>query len=170
MGNNEGGGAGMFVAGLLIGGAIGATVALLYAPQRGDETRDLLKQKTTEYSDTVKAKAGGLTEAAKTKANEFSAKAGEVADTVKTKTSELTDSAKAKAADLSETVKAKATDLSAKAGETLNSFKDSAQSLADRGRSLVNQQKDRLDDAIDAGKQAAQDKEQELKASAEATG
>jgi hypothetical protein len=34
----------------------------------------------------------------------------------------------------------------------------------------MNQQRNRLDDAIDAGKQAAQDKEQELKASAEASG
>jgi gas vesicle protein len=163
MGNKDGGGAGMFVAGLLIGGAIGATVALLYAPQRGDETRDYLKQKSNEYSDVVKTKAGDLSEAAKTKANEFSSKANEVAGTVRTKTSELTESAKAKAQDLTESVKSKA-------GETLSAVKDSAQTLADRGRSLLNQQKDRLDDAIDAGKLAAQDKEQELKASVEATG
>jgi len=164
MGNKEGGsGAGMFVAGMLIGGAIGATVALLYAPQRGDETRDYLKQKTNEYSDAVKTKAGDLSEAAKVKANEFSTKATEVAGTVKTKTSELTESAKTKAQDLTDSVKSKA-------GETFSAVKDSAQTLADRGRSLMNQQKDRLGDAIDAGKQAAADKEQELKASAEATG
>ena len=46
---NSGGGG--FFAGLLLGGALGALLAILYAPQGGDQTRDLIKQKTDEYSD-----------------------------------------------------------------------------------------------------------------------
>ena len=58
-------GGGGFFAGLLLGGALGALVALLYAPQGGDQTRGLLKQKTDEYSDLAKNKAADLTETAR---------------------------------------------------------------------------------------------------------
>ncbi len=57
---------GAFMAGLLVGGAIGAILALLYAPQSGEETRALLREKTTE----VKEKAAMSTEEARRKAEE----------------------------------------------------------------------------------------------------
>ena len=53
---DKSGGAGSFIAGLLIGGAIGVLGALLYAPQGGDETRGLVKKKKDEYSDLAKNK------------------------------------------------------------------------------------------------------------------
>lgn len=40
-----------FVVGLLVGGALGAALALLYAPQSGDETRDTLKKKSDELKE-----------------------------------------------------------------------------------------------------------------------
>jgi gas vesicle protein len=43
-----------FVIGLLAGAIIGGAVALLYAPKSGKETRQLIKDKTTEVVDTVK--------------------------------------------------------------------------------------------------------------------
>lgn len=39
---------GSFFAGLILGGLIGAGIALLYAPQSGEETRKLLKKKALE--------------------------------------------------------------------------------------------------------------------------
>jgi gas vesicle protein len=39
---------GNFFAGLIIGGLVGVGIALLYAPQSGDETRKLLKKKALE--------------------------------------------------------------------------------------------------------------------------
>ena len=60
MADNDNGGGGGFFAGLLLGGALGAALALLYAPQRGEETQDLLRQKTHEYSDLAKAKIPGV--------------------------------------------------------------------------------------------------------------
>jgi len=42
---------GSFLAGFVIGGLIGAGVALLLAPQSGEETRDYIKDKSIELRD-----------------------------------------------------------------------------------------------------------------------
>ena len=44
---------GDFLVGLLVGGALGAALALLYAPQSGDAIRDNLKRKTGDLQDTA---------------------------------------------------------------------------------------------------------------------
>ena len=46
-----------FGIGLLAGVIIGGAIALLYAPQTGKETRQLIKDKATEVVDTVKEAA-----------------------------------------------------------------------------------------------------------------
>lgn len=46
--------AGFFLAGAVVGGAIGATVALLFAPQSGEETRKMIKDKATEVGKDIK--------------------------------------------------------------------------------------------------------------------
>ena len=40
-----------FLVGLLIGGALGAALALLYAPQSGEETREQLKKRSEDIKD-----------------------------------------------------------------------------------------------------------------------
>ena len=42
---------GSFLAGFLIGGLIGAGVALLMAPQSGEETREMIRDKSIELRD-----------------------------------------------------------------------------------------------------------------------
>ncbi len=42
---------GTFLFGFLLGGITGAVVALLYAPQSGDETRAVIKEKAIELAD-----------------------------------------------------------------------------------------------------------------------
>ncbi|HOJ00727.1 MAG TPA: YtxH domain-containing protein [Anaerolineaceae bacterium] len=44
---------GSFFSGLLLGGIAGAVVALLLAPQAGEETRKLVKEKSIELRDKV---------------------------------------------------------------------------------------------------------------------
>ncbi|MGA9532722.1 MAG: YtxH domain-containing protein [Anaerolineales bacterium] len=46
--NGQGGGFLAFFQGLLLGGLIGAAIAILKAPQSGDETRALLRARTDE--------------------------------------------------------------------------------------------------------------------------
>jgi gas vesicle protein len=42
---------GTFFAGLIVGGLVGAAVALLLAPQSGEETRTLIRDKSIEIKD-----------------------------------------------------------------------------------------------------------------------
>jgi len=45
---------------LLVGAALGATVALLYAPQSGDHTRRLIAKKAKRSADFVTERGGDL--------------------------------------------------------------------------------------------------------------
>ena len=51
--------------GLLAGVVIGGVVALLFAPQSGKETRQMIKDKAADAVDTVKEKSGGVMELVK---------------------------------------------------------------------------------------------------------
>ena len=119
------GNGGGFFTGLILGSALGALLAFLYAPQGGEVTRRLIKQKTDDYSDLAKSKANDLS------------------------------------------VKAKAADLTAKANDTVASVKDSAQSLVNTTKAVADDQKSRIAEAVDAGKQAAQETKDQLTAQAE---
>ena len=61
-----------FGVGLLAGAVIGGVVALLYAPKSGKETRQMIKDKTTEVVDTVKDKTGEVIDTVKDVASEAS--------------------------------------------------------------------------------------------------
>ncbi len=58
---------GSFIGGVLLGGVIGAIVALAFAPQSGEETRKLLKDKALELGKEV----NNQTEALKEKGREL---------------------------------------------------------------------------------------------------
>ena len=58
-----------FGIGLLTGAVIGGVIALLFAPQTGKETRQMIKDKTTEVVDAVKGKATEVMDAVKGKAS-----------------------------------------------------------------------------------------------------
>ena len=44
---------GKFFAGFLVGGAVGAIAGLLLAPQSGEETRDMIAQKSSDLYSIV---------------------------------------------------------------------------------------------------------------------
>ncbi len=74
---------GAFLIGFVVGGVAGAVAALLLAPQSGEETRALIKDKSIELRD----KATEQAEMVASRATEF-------ADTAKTRGKEFVDSAK----------------------------------------------------------------------------
>ena len=63
-----------FGIGLGAGVIIGGVVALLFAPESGQETRQLIADKATEVVETVREKTGGVMDAAKEAASEASRK------------------------------------------------------------------------------------------------
>ena len=72
--SNDDGNFGSFFAGVVLGGLIGAGVALLYAPQSGEETRILIKDKSIELKDTTVEKADQARSQAQQKAAEWQEK------------------------------------------------------------------------------------------------
>jgi gas vesicle protein len=55
-----------FGIGLLTGAVIGGVLALLFAPQSGKETRQMIKNKATGMMDAIKGKAAEANEAVET--------------------------------------------------------------------------------------------------------
>jgi len=100
--------------GLLAGGAIGAALALLYAPKTGKELRQDIKLKTDDYLDEAdkyiaeakdkaihlindgKKKSEKLIKDAREKSEELLKDAEKVLDEAKSKTDEIVQSGKAK--------------------------------------------------------------------------
>lgn len=68
-----------FVAGLVVGSAIGAGAALLKAPRSGEETREQLKQKATE----AQSKAGETVQQLRERAEEAGEQVVERADALR---------------------------------------------------------------------------------------
>ncbi len=69
---------GAFIAGFVLGGLVGAAVALLLAPQSGEETRMMIREKGIELKDQaeqtaaeVRARAERLAQEAKARAEEL---------------------------------------------------------------------------------------------------
>jgi gas vesicle protein len=74
---------GAFLIGLVIGGLTGAVVALLFAPQSGEETRTLIKEKGIELRDQATKQAEAV-----------ASKAGQITSDAKVHSKDLVDSAK----------------------------------------------------------------------------
>jgi gas vesicle protein len=62
---------GSFLLGFLMGGLIGGIVALLFAPQSGEETREMIKDKSIEIRDQAQERAGAAAEQLRAKADEL---------------------------------------------------------------------------------------------------
>lgn len=71
-----------FFAGFVIGGLVGAAVALILAPQSGEETRAQIKEKSIE----LKTRAGELAVEARQRAEELSEEARQKAEELSSET------------------------------------------------------------------------------------
>jgi gas vesicle protein len=123
---------GAFLVGFLAGGLVGAAVALLFAPQSGEETRTLIRDKSIELKD----------------------KAVDTADEARVRTEKTLEEARARA----ETAYAEAR---ARADELTKLTKERAAELQKRGQVVLEEQKTKLEGAIEAGKKATTRKRQE---------
>lgn len=74
---------GAFLIGFVVGGLTGAVVALLFAPQSGEETRALIKEKSIELKDKVEVSAEEAYARAEQLAVDTRARANELASEIK---------------------------------------------------------------------------------------
>lgn len=70
---------GAFLVGFIVGGLSGAVVALLFAPQSGEETRTLIKDKSIELRDKAQISAEEAIARAEAAAADARARADELA-------------------------------------------------------------------------------------------
>ena len=70
---------GAFLVGFIVGGLTGAVVSLLFAPQSGEETRALIKDKSIELRDKASVSAEQALARAEAAAQEARARADELA-------------------------------------------------------------------------------------------
>jgi len=80
---------GTFLFGFLLGGITGAVVALLYAPQSGDETRAVIKEKAIELADKTGDSLEESYAQAEKAANDAVTKAQDLIKVAQEKTSEV---------------------------------------------------------------------------------
>jgi gas vesicle protein len=85
---------GAFLVGFIVGGLTGAVVALLFAPQSGEETRALIKDKSIELRDKAQVSA-----------EETLARAEQLASDARARAEELTKEARERAAELAAEVR-----------------------------------------------------------------
>ena len=80
---------GAFLVGFVVGGLAGAVVALLFAPQSGEETRALIKDKSIELRDLASQTAEEALARAEAAAAEARTRAEELAKVARARAEEL---------------------------------------------------------------------------------
>ena len=126
---------GSFLSGLMIGGLVGAAVAFLMAPQSGEETRTLIKEKGIELRDCAKetaeepyAKAETAASEARARADELSKLARDRADELKQRGQVVLEEQKSRLEDVIDAVKGTAQNKSVKPAAQKKTKKSSASS------------------------------------------
>jgi gas vesicle protein len=85
---------GTFLVGFVVGGLTGAVVALLFAPQSGEETRTVIKEKGFELRDKASQTAEETLARAEAAAADAKVRYNELASEVKSRSQEVVASAK----------------------------------------------------------------------------
>lgn len=109
---------GAFLVGFIVGGLSGAVVALLFAPQTGEETRALIKDKSIELRDKAQITAEEAIARAEAAAAEARARADELARQLRERGHEVVDDARERGKSAVEAVRSKVTRKADEASET----------------------------------------------------
>jgi gas vesicle protein len=118
---------GSWFSGLVMGGLIGAAVALLMAPRRGEETRQMLVEKGQEVMDRANEYKGVAVD----RASEYSTKAKDramnIAGDVSNRANQAVDQARSKANQLTNKAQDKVNTIADKAQDKLSNIQDQTQ-------------------------------------------
>lgn len=96
---------GAFLVGFIVGGLTGAVVALLFAPQSGEETRAVIKERSIELRDKASEEAEAAWKRAEEAALEARRKAEDLLKQAQAQGEEITLKAREKGHELVETTK-----------------------------------------------------------------
>lgn len=140
---------------LLIGGGIGAVLALLFAPKSGEELRGDIADATRKGLEKSKETAAQLQEKAGEYYEVTRDKAGELYSTAQDKASQAYTAAQDKAGQVYSAAQDKVGDLQSKVGE-----------LADKAKGAATGSANPLTAAIEAGKEAYTDEKRRTESKA----
>ena len=140
-------GAGTKLTYLLIGGGIGAILALLFAPKSGQELREDIADVTRKGIEKGKETAAVVGE-----------RAGEYYEVTRERAGELYGTAQEKAGELKE----KAGELYVSAQEKVGDLKNKAGELTEKAKEATAGSSNPFSDAIEAGKEAYVEEKQRL--------
>lgn len=99
---------GAFLVGFIVGGLTGAVVALLFAPQSGEETRALIKDKSIELRDKAQHTAEEALARAEAAVAEARARADELAKQLRERSKEAIEDVRERGKSAVEAVRSKA--------------------------------------------------------------
>lgn len=122
---------------LLIGGGIGAILALLFAPKSGQELR----------GDIADATRKGI-EKSKETANQLQERAGEYYEVAKERTGEYYEATKERAEEIYQTAQSKATELGEKAKEAAASTANPFSAAIEAGKQAYVEEKRRTESSV----------------------
>lgn len=109
---------GAFLVGFIVGGLSGAVVALLFAPQSGEETRALIKDKSIELRDKAQITAEEAIARAEAAAADARARADELARQLRDRGHEVVDDVRERGRTAVDAVRSKVGKKADEAGET----------------------------------------------------
>ena len=96
---------GAFLVGFIVGGLTGAVVALLFAPQSGEETRSVIRDRSIELRDRATEEAEAAWKRAEEAALEARKRTDELVHQARTQGEEITLKARERGKELVETTK-----------------------------------------------------------------
>jgi len=100
---------GAFLVGFIVGGLSGAVVALLFAPQSGEETRALIKDRSIELRDRAQQTAEEALARAEAAAAEARARADDLARQLRERGQEVMDDVRERGKSAVDAVRSKTT-------------------------------------------------------------
>ncbi len=109
---------GAFLVGFIVGGLSGAVVALLFAPQTGEETRALIKDKSIELRDRAQISAEEAIARAEAAAADARARADELAKQLRERGQTVVDDVRERGKTAVDAVRSKTMRKSDEASET----------------------------------------------------
>jgi len=107
---------GAFLVGFIVGGLSGAVVALLFAPQSGEETRALIKDKSIELRDKAQVTAEEAIARAEAVAADARARADELARQLRERGHEVVEDVRERGKSAMDAVRSKSGKKSDEAG------------------------------------------------------